>query len=261
MKKSTIFIWIGIIAIIALLFAIILIQKDEQKTDIATDINNQTSNQEQKPLKRIVKVEGKLYYDTGKVSTMLRCGVMDGQISSNVENTKVPTEDNQSNFEGNYNYQYGLENSIEVLINEQWIIFEAEEKTAEKEFEIKVYDKSQEGVPRDRIILASGEGRKYDYSIHGYNISVNIIIDKEEISLKNALLEDKITMDEILAKAEKESKNTQIYKDGGSKSYNLENYTIIKLNRIEDNKDINIPTGPKDVYFGMPGFNINEIGK
>ena len=43
-------------------------------------------------------VDGKLYYDTGKESTISgRCGVMDGEITSTVDGSEIPTKDNQSN--------------------------------------------------------------------------------------------------------------------------------------------------------------------
>ena len=47
----------------------------------------------------MVMVDGKLYHDTGKESTISgRCGVMDGEITSTVDGSEIPTKDNQSNF-------------------------------------------------------------------------------------------------------------------------------------------------------------------
>ena len=47
----------------------------------------------------MVRIDGKLYYDTGRESIMdARCGTMDGEITSTVDGTEIPTEDNQSNF-------------------------------------------------------------------------------------------------------------------------------------------------------------------
>ena len=43
----------------------------------------------------MVMVDGKLYYDTGKESTVsARCGVMDGEITSTVDGSEIPTKDN-----------------------------------------------------------------------------------------------------------------------------------------------------------------------
>ena len=55
----------------------------------------------------MVMVDGKLYYDTGKESTVsARCGVMDGEITSTVDGSEIPTKDNQSNFGTGFEYQY-----------------------------------------------------------------------------------------------------------------------------------------------------------
>ena len=77
--------------------------------------------------KRIIKVDNKLYYDTGKISEIKeRCGTMDGKITSHVKENETPTENNQSNFSGDYSYQLGDSNTIEVLIDNVWIVFASE---------------------------------------------------------------------------------------------------------------------------------------
>lgn len=78
----------------------------------------------------MVMVNDKLYYDTGKESSIeARCGNMDGQITSTVDGTEIPTENNQSNFGTGFGYQYGSEeNTIEVYMNEKWIVFEYREE-------------------------------------------------------------------------------------------------------------------------------------
>lgn len=76
----------------------------------------------------MVMVDGKLYYDTGKESTISgRCGVMDGEITSTVDGSEIPTKDNQSNFGTGFEYQYGAGNTIEIFMNEKWIVFEQRE--------------------------------------------------------------------------------------------------------------------------------------
>lgn len=73
----------------------------------------------------MVRVNGKLYYDTGKESTVEgRCGNMDGEITSTVDGTEIPTEDNQSNFGSGFGYQYGADDTIEIYMNEKWVVFE-----------------------------------------------------------------------------------------------------------------------------------------
>lgn len=73
----------------------------------------------------MLMVDGKLYYDTGEESDIKgRCGVMDGEITSTVDGSEIPTKDNQSNFGEGYGYQFVSQNSIDVYMNEKWIRFE-----------------------------------------------------------------------------------------------------------------------------------------
>lgn len=77
----------------------------------------------------MVMVNGTLYLDTGHESTIeARCGVMDGEIASQVDGSKQPTVDDQSNFGTGYGYQYGAtEGTIELFMNGKWWIFATEE--------------------------------------------------------------------------------------------------------------------------------------
>lgn len=102
---------------------------------------------EQWDLIPMVMVNGTLYLDTGHESTVEgRCGVMDGEITSQVDGSKKPTVDNQSNFGVGYGYQYGpTEGTIEIYMNEQWRVFATEEvrreiqfPTTETEFELNL---------------------------------------------------------------------------------------------------------------------------
>lgn len=84
----------------------------------------------------MVMVNGELYLDTGKESTvMARCGMMDGEITSQVDGSNAPTMDNQSNFGTGYGYQYGpIEGTIEIKMNGKWWIFATEEVRQEIQF-------------------------------------------------------------------------------------------------------------------------------
>ena len=78
----------------------------------------------------VVRVNGKLYYDTGRESTISgRCGNMDGEITSTVDETEIPTKDNQSNFGSGFGYQYGADDTIEIYMNETWFVFECREES------------------------------------------------------------------------------------------------------------------------------------
>lgn len=75
----------------------------------------------------MVMIDGELYFDTNRESDIKgRCGVMDGEISSMVDGSEIPTLDNQSNFGDGYKYQFVGGNSIDLFMNNKWIRFEKE---------------------------------------------------------------------------------------------------------------------------------------
>ena len=105
-------------------------------------------------------------------------------------------------------------------------------------------------------IIDKKNNTQYDYNIYSYQGTVEIIINGKTYTLEEALKNNKITMEEIIAKANEDlNKNTitgDIYKDGGSMSYQYSNYTIIKFHTLDGNKD---------VYIGNKDLNINDIKK
>ena len=122
------------------------------------------------------------------------------------------------------------------------------------DFEILFYDQDPTESYKVYTILDKSETDKYDYNIYGYNGIVNIKIDGNEYSLKEALLENKITMEEIIGKADKDEKDGKItaemYKDGGSMEYYYDNYTIIKFATL---------SGNRDVYIGTKDLRLTDI--
>ena len=94
--------------------------------------NKAESNEQNKTIdenkinERIVKINGKLYYENKEAEKFSpTCGTMDGYITSHVKSDEIPTEDNQSNFEGDYGYQYVYKNIMIVLTEEGWITFKS----------------------------------------------------------------------------------------------------------------------------------------
>ncbi len=83
---------------------------------------------QQTDIKPMVMIDGKLYVATGKESTATaRCGVMDGEIKSSVEEHQKPTQNNQSNFGTGYGWQIGTqEGTIEICINGKWYVYATE---------------------------------------------------------------------------------------------------------------------------------------
>jgi len=72
--------------------------------------------------------------------------------------------------------------------------------------------------------------------------------------LKDALLNNKITMEEIIAKANIDLKNKKITGDkmfdGGSAEYYYEDYTILKCHKVDGNRD---------VYIGVPYMRMKDV--
>ena len=118
-------------------------------------------------------------------------------------------------------------------------------------FEI-IFKERQQTDSYNRIyaILDKSETDKYNYSIYAYEGSVNIVIDEQEYTLREALLENKITMEEVIAKANKDFPDVITYDDGGSVEYHYENYTIIKFHTLDGNRD---------VYIGTKNMTINDL--
>lgn len=73
----------------------------------------------------MIMAGGKYYYDTGRISSRTdRRKEMDGEITSSVDGSEKPIENNQSNFGSGYPYQLGEDDTIEVNIDGKWVIFE-----------------------------------------------------------------------------------------------------------------------------------------
>lgn len=83
----------------------------------------------------MVMVNGELYLDTGYPSTITeRCGTPDGTITSSVDGSERPTENDQSNFGTGYDYQITGEGQIELLLNDKWRVFATEEVRKQLQF-------------------------------------------------------------------------------------------------------------------------------
>lgn len=98
---------------------------DTQSMDDVATLPDTTEQQPVVDAPMMVMVDNTLYQSAGEVSTVDgRCGNMDGEITSQTANgTDAPTENGQSNFGTGYGYQR-IDDHIEVLIDNQWIVFE-----------------------------------------------------------------------------------------------------------------------------------------
>lgn len=75
---------------------------------------------------KIVMVDGILYYCTDQRIELLRCGVMDGEITDFVSPNQLPDKNDVSNFGKGYEYQYADRHHIDIIMPEEdnaWIRF------------------------------------------------------------------------------------------------------------------------------------------
>lgn len=129
------------------------------------------------------------------------------------------------------------------------------------QFNLVFYQKTNIKSKQKEVIISKGEVDNIDYNVYAFegHIAINLNSNNSElsensISLRNALLQGKITMNEILTKANKdlgENKITgDIFKDGGTMIYKYDNYTIIKYHTLDGNRD---------VYIGNQDMQISDL--
>lgn len=76
----------------------------------------------------MVMIDGMIYLETGNSKgELLTSDVIDGTITSEVDRSELPSQNDQSNFGIGYHYRYGEEGTVEVVINGKWWVFEAEQ--------------------------------------------------------------------------------------------------------------------------------------
>lgn len=117
-------------------------------------------------------------------------------------------------------------------------------------FELVFEQRKDRGV---KDILTKNE-IEYSYNVKSCGGNVYILINGQKYELRQALLERKITVEEIIEKANQDVENNiitgDVYRDGGSRIYLYSDYTIIKCNSLNGNRD---------VYIGDKIMNLNDI--
>ena len=80
-------------------------------------------------LRPMVMIDGMIYLETDTSNgELLTSDVIDGKITSEVDRSEIPTQNDQSNFGTGYCYRYGEAGTVEVIINGKWWVFEAEQR-------------------------------------------------------------------------------------------------------------------------------------
>jgi len=151
------------------------------------------------------------------------------------------------------NYKFKLlanDNSESIELCSDWELNENNTISFELEFNKNLSNGK-------KVLLSKNENLNYDYDIYSYNGDVNIIINGEKMALRDALISGKITVEQIMEKANKDANENKIifksaFLDGGSQIYLYDDYAILKFNTLSGNKDL---------YIGNPSMDINELEK
>ena len=119
-----------------------------------------------------------------------------------------------------------------------------------EDFEITV--KESKHIEKKKILnnkdLASDTR---DFNLYYYGLDeVNVEVDNKNISLDEALKSGKITLSGIEIKANKDFPNAISYNDGGSMEYHYKDYTIIKVHKLDGNRD---------VYIGNSNMKLDQL--
>lgn len=118
------------------------------------------------------------------------------------------------------------------------------------EFEITV--KEAKNISKRKILNnkdLSADSR--DFNLYYYGLEeVNVKVNNKNMSLEDALKSGKLTLSGIEKKANKDFPNAISYKDGGSMEYHYKDYTIIKIHKLDGNRD---------VYIGNSNMKLNDL--
>lgn len=119
-----------------------------------------------------------------------------------------------------------------------------------KDFEITV--KKSNDITKKKILNNKDlSSDKQDYNLYFYGLDeVNVKVDSKEMSLEEPLKSGKMTIEGIIQKANKDFPKAMTYNDGGSIEYHYKDYSIIKVHKLDGNRD---------VYIGIPEMNLNDL--
>lgn len=151
---------------------------------------------------------------------------------------------------------------IRNTINDEFV---NETQTTEKNLEFEILVDKSNDVKKEKILNSKDLNlNDEEYNLYYYGLSsVNIKIDENILPLEQALINGKISLEDIINKANKDLKDETItgdmYKDGGSIEYNYNDYTIIKCNNIIVDPNTKEYIINKDIYIGISGLKLSDL--
>ena len=128
------------------------------------------------------------------------------------------------------------------------------------EYTLNITRKEDDSNIKRELITDKNFEQKHGYNVYYYGIEeVKVLQNGKEIDLKEAISKDNAIIEKIVLKAEKDTglgivKNYGMYKDGGTKEYEYDNYNIIKSNRLAGENSRN-----RDVYITRSDLKYYKI--
>ena len=128
------------------------------------------------------------------------------------------------------------------------------------EYTLNITRKEDDSNIKRELITDKNFEQKHGYNVYYYGVEkVKVLQNGKEVDLKEAILKDNKIMEKIVAKAEKDTglgivKRHGMYKDGGTKEYEYDDYNIIKSNRLAGENSRN-----RDVYITRSDLKYYKI--
>lgn len=143
---------------------------------------------------------------------------------------------------------------IEVLEIPEFCTYSLESSNYTSKFKMNYYRRNDNKI---KNIIDKNANNEYDYNIYTYGGDISFTFETDMVySLEEALKQKVITIEEILEQAKIDLKygicDEGYFSDGGSTEYRYSDYTILKYNTLDGNRDL---------VFGPRGQIINEVNE
>ena len=128
------------------------------------------------------------------------------------------------------------------------------------EYTLNITKKEDDSNIKRELITDKNFEQKHGYNVYYYGVEkVKVLQNGKEVDLKEAILKDNAIIEKIVLKAEKDTglgivKRHGMYKDGGTKEYEYDDYNIIKSNRLAGENSRN-----RDVYITRSDLKYYKI--
>ena len=128
------------------------------------------------------------------------------------------------------------------------------------EYTLNITRKEDDSNIKRELITDKNFEQKHGYNVYYYGVEkVKVLQNGKEVDLKEAISKDNVIIEKIVLKAEKDTglgivKRHGMYKDGGTKEYEYDDYNIIKSNRLAGENSRN-----RDVYITRSDLKYYKI--